>query len=53
MHYWHAGRHELGSGRDQRREIRVVGPWRVTVDEKSDGDKVGFAATEAAEVAFH
>jgi hypothetical protein len=45
MHYWYAGP-------GQRREIRVVEPWWVIVDEKSDGDNVGFAATEAAEVAF-
>ena len=53
MHYRYAAPQELDSVRGERREIRVVEPWRVIVDEKSDGDNVGFAATEAAGVAFH
>jgi hypothetical protein len=44
-HYWQSGR--------QWRERGEVEPWKVVVDEKSDRDNVGFAATEAAEVAFH
>ena len=46
MHYWQ-------SERGQWREIGEVEPWKAVVDEKSDRNNVGFAATEAAEVAFH
>lgn len=53
MHYRDAVPQGLESGWSQRRGIRVVEPWRVIVDGKSDGDNVGFAATEVAEVAFH